>query len=303
MPNPKNSANQKNFDAVHDAAMQETSAVLQQWSTSPSGLSETEAAARLEQYGPNEVAQEKQHGWWQRLWAAVRNPLVILLAVLVIITFATAGDPSDYIGGFVMLAMIVLAVLLRLIQETKADNAAAKLKAMIKVTATALRDGQPKEIPLKELVPGDVVILSAGDMIPGDVRLLSAKDLFVIQATLTGESLPVEKSDARDSRPNLSVIEHSNLCFLGTSVESGSATAVVAATGAQTYFGKMASSLAGQQVETAFDKGVKKFTWLMIRFMLIMTPLVFVLNGFFKGEWKVAFFFALSVAVGLTPEM
>ena len=152
-----------------------------------------------------------------------------------------------------MLAMVLLALSLRLIQETKADNAAAKLKAMIKVTATALRDGEPKEIPLKELVPGDVVKLSAGDMIPGDVRLIAAKDLFIIQATLTGESLPVEKTDARDPRTNVSSIEHTNLCFLGTSVESGSATAVVVATGAQTYFGKMASSLAGQQVETAFD--------------------------------------------------
>ena len=152
-------------------------------------------------------------------------------------------------------------------------------------------------------MPGDVVKLSAGDMIPGDVRLISAKDLFVIQATLTGESLPVEKTDARDARPNVSAIEHTNICFLGTSVESGSATAVIVATGAQTYFGKMARSLAGQQVETAFDKGVKRFTWLMIRFMLVMVPLVFVINGLTKHDWKEAFFFSLAVAVGLTPEM
>jgi len=304
MLNPKNFADQKNSNAVHDAAMQESSAVLQQLNTSPSGLNETEAAARLEQYGPNEVAQEKQHGWLRRLWVAVRNPLVILLAVLVIITFATAGDPSDYIGGFVMLAMIVLAVLLRLIQETKADNAAAKLKAMIKVTATVLRDGQPKEIPLKELVPGDVVKLSAGDMIPGDVRLLTSKDLFIIQATLTGESLPVEKTDASDSRTNVQSIEHTNLCFLGTSVESGAATAVVVTTGAQTYFGKMASSLSDQQPETAFDKGVKRFTWLMICFMAVMSPMVFLINGFTKHSWgKDTFLFALAIAVGLTPEM
>ncbi|MGA9451558.1 MAG: magnesium-translocating P-type ATPase, partial [Verrucomicrobiia bacterium] len=238
------------------------------------------------------------------LWIASRNPLVILLTILAIITFATAADSSDYIGGSVMLAMVLLALSLRLIQETKADNAAAKLKAMIKVTATALRDGEPKEIPLKELVPGDVVKLSAGDMIPGDVRLIAAKDLFIIQATLTGESLPVEKTDVRDSRTNVSSIEHTNLCFLGTSVESGSATAVVVATGAQTYFGKMASSLAGQQVETAFDRGVKKFTWLMICFMAVMSPMVFFINGLTKHSWgKDTFLFALAVAVGLTPEM
>jgi Mg2+-importing ATPase len=203
-----------------------------------------------------------------------------------------------------MVGMILLAVLLRLIQETKADNAAAKLKAMIKVTATALRDGQPKEIPLKDLVPGDVVKLSAGDMIPGDVRLISAKDLFVIQATLTGESLPVEKSDARDARQNISIIEHTNLCFLGTSVESGAATAVIVATGLQTYFGKMASSLADQQPDTAFDKGIKRFVWLMITFMAVMSPMVFFINGFTKHSWgKETFLFALAIAVGLTPEM
>src|SRR5271154_6864778 len=304
MPSPTNPANQKANDSIRDAATQETAEVLQRLNTSSSGLSQTEAEARLAQYGPNEVAQEKKHGWLLRLWVAVRNPLVILLAVIATITFVTAGDASDYITGTIMLAMILLAVLLRLIQETKADNAAAKLKAMIKVTATALRGGQPKEIPLCELVPGDVVNLPAGDMIPGAVRLLSSKDLFVIQATLTGESLPVEKNDARDSRPNLSVIEYSNLCFLGTSVESGSATAVVVATGAQTYFGKMASSLAGQQVETAFDKGVKKFTWLMIGFMAVMSPMVFFINGFTKHSWgKDTFLFALAIAVGLTPEM
>jgi Mg2+-importing ATPase len=304
MPVEKKTDGQRPADLLRDAATSELTEVLERLKTSPAGLSEAEAAERLEVFGPNEVAQEKQHGWWQRLWAAVRNPLVILLAVLVIITFATAGDPSDYIGGFVMLAMIVLAVLLRLIQETKADNAAAKLKAMIKVTATALRDGQPKEIPLKELVPGDVVKLSAGDMIPGDVRLISSKDLFVIQATLTGESLPVEKTDARDPRTNIQSIEHTNLCFLGTSVESGAATAVVVTTGTQTYFGKMASSLSGQQVETAFDKGVKRFTWLMIYFMAVMAPAVFLINGFTKHSWgKDTFLFALAIAVGLTPEM
>jgi Mg2+-importing ATPase len=279
MPNPKSLANQKASDAVRDAAMQETSAVLQQLNTSPSGLGEAEAEARLEKFGPNEVAQEKKHDWMWRLWVAVRNPLVILLAILAIVTFATAQGPSDTIGGWLMVVMVVLGVSLRFILETKADNAAAKLKAMIKVTATVMRNGQPKEIPIAQLVPGDIVKLSAGDMIPGDVRLLSAKDLFVIQATLTGESLPVEKADVRDPRTNVQSIEYTNLCFLGTSVESGAATAVIVTTGAQTYFGKMASSLAGQQVETAFDKGVKRFTWLMICFMAVMSPMVFFING------------------------
>jgi Mg2+-importing ATPase len=284
---------------VRDAATQEIAAVLQQLRTSPAGLSEEEAAARLEQYGPNEVAHEKKHEWLRRLWVAVRNPLVILLTVLAILSYLT----DDFAGGTVMVVMVLLGVSLRFVQETKADKAAAKLKAMIKVTATVIRDGQQKEIPLQQLVPGDVVKLSAGDMIPGDVRLISAKDLFIIQATLTGESLPVEKTDARDPRANVLSLEHTNICFLGTSVESGAATAVVVATGAQTYFGRMATSIAGQQIETAFDRGVKKFVWLMLWFMFVMVPMVFLINGLMKHNWKDAFFFALAVAVGLTPEM
>ena len=140
-------------------------------------------------------------------------------------------------------------------------------------------------------------------MIPADVRLLSAKDLFIIQATLTGESLPVEKIETPDTRQGVGLLERSNSCFLGTSVESGTAKAVVIATGSKTYFGQIASSLAGQQVETSFDRGIKRFTWLMIRFMLVMVPLVFVINGLTKHDWREAFFFSMAVAVGLTPEM
>ena len=286
-------------DLLKTAALRETSEVLRDLNTATGGLSRAEAAARLLQYGPNSVGQEKKHEWLQRLWIAIRNPLVILLMALATLSYVT----GDFRAGTVMLLMVILGVTLRLVQETRADNAAAKLKAMISVTATVLRDGQPREIPLQELVPGDVVKLSAGDMIPGDVRLLAAKDLFIIQATLTGESLPVEKSDAPDPRTAASSIEHTNICFLGTSVESGSATAVILATGSQTYFGKMASSLGEQQADTAFDKGVKKYVWLMLTFMLVMVPTVFFINGLMKHNWKDAFFFAMAVAVGLTPEM
>ena len=286
-------------DALSEAATRDSAAVLQSLGSSPTGLTEAEAEARLAQYGPNEVAHERKHEWLHRLWTAVRNPLVVLLTVLSILSYATDDIP----GGTVMLAMVILGVALRLVQETRAGNAAAKLKAMIKVTATVLRDGQQKEIPLQQLVPGDIVKLSAGDMIPGDVRLVAAKDLFIIQATLTGESLPVEKHEATDTRTGVSSIEHTNICFLGTSVESGAATGVIVATGAQTYFGKMASSLSGQQTDTAFDKGVKKFVWLMLTFMLVMVPMVFFINGLMKHNWKDAFFFAMAVAVGLTPEM
>jgi Mg2+-importing ATPase len=299
MSNSKSPNNVKASDAVREAAMEEASAVLQRLGTSQTGLSEAEAATRLVQHGPNAVAQEKHQSWLNRLYVAALNPLVILLTVLAILAFVT----GDFRAGTMMVLMVVLGLSLRFVQESRADAAAAKLKAMISVTATVMRDGQPREIALKELVPGDVVKLSAGDMIPADVRLLAAKDLFVIQATLTGESMPVEKTDACDARPGVSPIEHTNLCFLGTSVESGAATAVVVATGAQSYFGRVASSLVGQQVETSFDRGLKKYTWLMIRFMAVMVPLVFVINGLFKHDWKEAFFFSLAVAVGLTPEM
>jgi Mg2+-importing ATPase len=296
---PKNSNEPCAADPVQEAAMRESSEVLEQLGTSPAGLTEEEAAERLERYGPNEVAAEKQQGWLQRLYVAGRNPLVILLTVLASVSFAT----QDFRAGTVMLLMVGLGVSLRFVQETRADTAVVKLKAMIRVTATVVRNGQPREVPLRALAPGDIVRLSAGDMIPGDVRLISAKDLFIIQATLTGESMPVEKTDARDAREKVSVTERTNICFLGTSVESGSATAVIAATGGRTYFGKMARTLSSRQVETAFDRGVKKFTWLMIRFILVMVPLVFLINGLTKHDWREAFFFSLAVAVGLTPEM
>jgi len=300
MPDLTSSNDQRTTsDPVRDAATKEIAEVLALLGASPAGLTEAEAAARLEHYGPNEVAREKRESWLQRLYLAARNPLVVLLTILATLSYAT----GDFRAGTVMLLMVVLGVSLRFVQETRADTAAAKLKAMISVTATVIRDGQPREIPLQQLVPGDVVQLSAGDMVPGDVRLLSAKDLFVIQATLTGESMPVEKTDARDLRASVSTIERANTCFLGTSVESGSATAVIVTTGAQTYFGKVARSLAGQQVETAFDRGVKKFTWLMIQFMAVLVPLVFLINGLTKHNWHEAFFFAMAVAVGLTPEM
>jgi P-type Mg2+ transporter len=282
-----------------EAADKDAPEVLQLLDTSPDGLTQTEAERRLEQHGPNEVVHEKERGWAARLLLTLRNPLVILLLLLAAAAFAT-GDSR---AGIVMLIMVVLGVALRFVQESRADQAAAKLKAMINITATAIRDGQPQEIALHDLVPGDLIKLSAGDMIPADIRVISSKDLFLIQASLTGESMPVEKIDAR-IKPNGRIpIEWENTCFLGTSVESGAATAVVAATGSQTYFSGMARSIVGQATKTSFDKGLDKFTWLMILLMSLMVPLVFLINGLTKHDWHEAFFFALAIAVGLTPEM
>ena len=285
--------------SVDELATISVEALFQRLGTTEAGLNEEEAETRLDQFGPNEVAAEERHTWVHRLFNASRNPLVILLTVLAAVSYGT----GDLRAGTVMLLMVILGLSLRFVQESRADAAAAKLKAMISVTATAVRGGEAKEIPIRQLVPGDIVQLCAGDMIPADVRLLSAKDLFIIQATLTGESLPVEKMEAPDTRQGVSLLERSNICFLGTSVESGTAKAVVIATGSKTYFGQIAKSLVGQQVETSFDRGVKNFTWLMIRFMLVMVPLVFVINGLTKHDWREAFFFSMAVAVGLTPEM
>ena len=285
--------------AEAESAAQSAAETLAALGSSPDGLTAAEAAARLEQHGPNVVAAERGHGWLQRLWVAVRNPLVVLLTVLAILSYAT----GDVRAATVMMLMVALGVSLRFVQESRADAAAARLKAMIRVTATVVRDAAAAEVPLAEVVPGDVVRLSAGDLIPADVRLVAAKDLFVIQATLTGESLPVEKSEAPDARAGVAPLERTNLCFLGTSVESGSATAVALRTGGRTYLGGVARSLSGQAAETSFDRGVRGFTWLMIRFMAVMVPLVFLINGLTKHNWHEAFFFSLAVAVGLTPEM
>jgi Mg2+-importing ATPase len=267
--------------------------------TVPGGLTQATAEERARVVGPNEVAQEKPQTWPIRLLKITRNPLVILLATLSAVSFAT-GDAR---AGTVMAMMVVLSVGLRFLQEARADAAAAKLRAMIHVTATVVRDGVASEIPLRYLVPGDIIHLSAGDMIPGDVRLLSCKDLFVSQGSLTGESLPVEKIHDVESKAVISPTELKNICFMGTSVQSGTATAVVVTTGVQTYFGSMARSITGERVQTSFDLGLNRFTWLMIRIMTVMVPLVFLINGFTKHDWKGAFFFALAVAVGLTPEM
>ena len=285
--------------AVLEASRKDGEELLRDLGTSLAGLTDGEAEERARKTGPNEVAQERKQGWLVRLLKMTRNPLVILLTTLSAISFLT-GDAR---AGTVMAMMVVLSVSLRFWQEARADAAAEKLKAMIHVTATVVRDGVPREIALRDLVPGDIIKLAAGDMIPGDVRLLSSKDLFVSQGSLTGESLPVEKFHEPEVKQESSPPELKNICFMGTSVESGTATAAVVTTGVQTYLGSMARSITGERAPTSFDRGLDRFTWLMMQFMAVMVPLVFLINGFTKHDWKGAFFFALAVAVGLTPEM
>jgi Mg2+-importing ATPase len=285
------------------AAAAQAAEVLAELETRQNGLAEEEAQRRLDEYGPNTVAAEQRFTRLALFIKSCLNPLVILLSVLATISFATAQSESDLVGGGLMVIMVVLGVSLRFIQEARADTAAAKLKAMIRVTATVVRDGNAREVPLAGLVPGDVIQLAAGDMIPADIRLLTCKDLFLTQASLTGEAFPVEKFDAPDAAAGKAPLELRNICFLGTSVESGSAIAVVVETGLKTYLGSMASAITQTPAPTSFDRGVSNFTWLMLEFMGVMVPAVFLINGFTKHQWGEAFLFALAVAVGLTPEM
>ncbi len=265
----------------------------------PGGLSQEEAEGRLGKYGSNEVAKEKPMSPLRRLLVNLKNPLVILLAILGIVSYSTGDTP----GTIVIFIMVLLGIVLRYLQELRADKAAEKLRAMVTTHATVCRDGKDIELPIKMLVPGDIIRLGSGDMIPAAVHVLSSKDLFITQASLTGEAMPVEKSAGPCFSAGDTDLELSNTCFLGSNVVSGTASALVVETGDRTYFGSLAYSIGGERVLTSFDAGVNKFTWLMIRFIMVMVPAVFIINGISKHNWLEAFLFSLAVAVGLTPEM
>jgi P-type Mg2+ transporter len=282
---------------------------------SRTGLTEEEVEARLKQYGPNEVTREKPPTWYTQLFHAFLTPFNgVLFTVSVVSLFSDVifSSPEDrsFRTIIVLLTMVLLSTLLRFWQEFRSNKAAEELKAMVTSTTAVLRAGmeRPQEIPISKLVPGDIIYLAAGDMIPADIRLLSAKDLFVSQAMLTGESIPLEKHAVAPTRviaddATQSVLERETACFMGTNVVSGTAIAVVAATGDATHFGAMAKDIAGARPLTSFDKGISKVSWMLVRFLMVMTPLVFVINGISKGDWLEALLFAVSVAVGLTPEM
>lgn len=276
------------------------------------GLSEAEAQNLREQHGLNEVEHEQPLPWWVHLWHCYKNPFNLLLTLLAFISWLT----EDMKAATVIFSMVVLSTLLRFWQEARSNQAADALKAMVSNTATVMRRGDSPldaadnarqkriELPIKQLVPGDLIVLSAGDMIPADCRVLSAKDLFVSQAAMTGESMPVEKYARRQEVDTGNPLDLENILFMGTNVVSGAATGVILATGNHTYFGALAQRVsATDRAPTSFQAGVNKVSWLLIRFMFVMAPLVLFINGFTKGDWMEALLFALSIAVGLTPEM
>ncbi len=281
-----------------------------------SGLTQEQVETRLVEYGPNEVTHERPPTWYRQLFHAFLTPFnAVLFAVSVVSLFSdvifAAPDDRSFRTIIVLLTMILLSTLLRFWQEFRSNKAAEELKAMVTSTTAVLRANmdRPQEIPISSLVPGDIIYLSAGDMVPADVRLLAAKDLFVSQAMLTGESIPLEKHGVppiKATKPadaSQNILERETACFMGTNVVSGTAVAVVAATGDATNFGAMAKEIVGARPLTSFDKGISKVSWMLIRFLMVMTPLVFFINGLDKGDWLQSLLFAVSVAVGLTPEM
>ena len=287
-------------------AQDDPSAAIARLHSRSTGLSSIEVAQRLARDGPNEIEHEKPLPAWLHLWRCYLNPFNLLLSALAALSYMSADIKATVVIG----VMVGLSTIIRFVQEGRSHRAAEGLRAMVSNTATVIRSevgpSAPLagvEIPQRHLVAGDLVTLSAGDMIPADCRVLTARDLFIGQAAMTGESLPVEKFPDRKGEAS-GVLEQSNLVFMGTNVVSGAATALVVVTGNRTYFGTLASrATAVDPTPNAFQAGVNSVSWLLIRFALVMVPIVFVVNGFTKGDWLQAFLFALSVAVGLTPEM
>lgn len=300
---------------IQFAATHPTQETLGYLNTTLCGLEPGKVEENRSEYGSNKVTREKKKTLPQRLAGAFINPFTAILFCLALVSsftdmifphfslFGCVSKDFDCLTVVIILTMVFLSGTLRFVQESRSGNAAEKLLAMITTTCTVTRKGQEMaEIPLDEVVVGDIVHLSAGDMLPADVRILDAKDLFVSQASLTGESEPIEKipmvNETRDA-----ITDYTNIAFMGSNVLSGSASAVVVTVGDHTLFGSMASEVAHEAVETSFSKGVNAVSWVLIRFMLVMVPLVFVANGITKGDWLSAFLFGISIAVGLTPEM
>ena len=269
--------------------------------TSLKGLSEKDAEKRLEEYGYNQIDAEKPTPVWKLFLHGLLDPFVLVLALLMIISLIT----KDYEAAIVMGVMIVASASISFVQAYRSQKASVALKEMIENTATVLRGDKELEIPMDEVVPGDILYIATGDMIPADALLIWSKDLFVNQAPLTGESMPVEKNaqSAVSIEAITSAVEMEQLIFMGTDVLSGQGKAIILKTGQATFFGDIAKSVRQKRTATTFDLGLLRVSKFLLRMVMGLFPLVFVLNGLTKGDWGAAFFFAVAVAVGLTPEM
>lgn len=295
-PSEKSAQNERE---LLDIAALAPAAALTRLGSFEKGLSAKQVRGSRERWGLNEVAPIRKAGFLGEIFARSKNPLVIQLLVIA----GVAGAMGDLRAATIVGLMAVLSVVLGYFQESRSNRAVERLLSMIKTTCVVIRDGKEIELRLKDLVPGDIVVLAAGSIVPADVRLISSKDFYVSQAALTGESMPVEKHAGPCAAAGKNAVDLVNACFQGSNVLSGTARAVVVNTGARTYFGTISQKLAEQRVLTSFDRGVEGFTWLMIRFMVIMVAVVFLIVGLSKHNWLDALLFGLSVAVGLTPEM
>lgn len=269
--------------------------------TSKNGLTKADAAERLEAYGLNEVNAQKPLPAWKMVLHGFSDPFVLVLALLMVVSLVT----NDLTGAGVMGSMILASVLISFVQEYRSQKASFALKEFIENTTAITRDGEIHEIPMDEVVPGDIVTLATGDMIPADAVIIWSKDLFVNQASLTGESLPVEKSAFLQSSEvdECTAMEMANLVFMGTDVLSGQGKAIILKTGQQTFFGDIARVATSRRNGTAFQLGMVRISKLLLRMVMVLFPIVLAINGITKGDWSDAFFFAIAVAVGLTPEM
>lgn len=293
-------------EEIRAYAFLEEEKLLSRLSSKKGGLTREEAEERQEEFGPNVITAGSRDTALHRLREAVINPFNVILLIIAAVTYFTdvmSSSKPDYLTVGIIVCLVVLSSMVAFVQSQRSNAAAEKLSEMISNKADVLRDGVLTEIPMNEVVPGDIVRLSAGHMIPADVRFLATKDTFLAQAALTGESAPVEKFSQAEENPADALTDLKNMGFMGSNVVSGSATAVVLMTGNSTYFGSMAQSLSGDRAKTSFERGVDSVSRLLVRMMFIMVPIVFFINGFAKGDWAAALLFSFSIAVGLTPEM
>lgn len=263
------------------------------------GLTSEKAEERLAEVGPNELTQLTKLSLWQDLWRRAKSPLVVQLLAIAGVS-AVLGEVRS---TFIVSAMVLLSVGLSFVLDRRSSQAVERLGKRVQSRTLVLRDGVETEIRIAEVVPGDIVLLHAGSIVPADVRLITAKDFFVSESALTGESMPVEKTAAAPPLAPATSLELPNACFFGTWVESGTAQALVLRTGKRTLFGALSQRLSQERPETDFDRGVRAFTFLLMRMMLVMVGVVFLIVGLTKHNWLEALLFGLSVSVGLTPEM
>ena len=303
----KNNTNERQFSVENEL---KTSAALsqeelfQKYNTSLEGLSVVDIEDIDEKYGKNTIEFGNNYSVWNRLRDAFINPFNIVLLIVAAVTFVTdviISTQKDYITFILLISTVLISAIVSFVQETKSDNAAKKLKSMITNKMDVIRDGNLNIVDVEDVYPGDIVKLSSGDMIPGDVRFLETKDLFIDQASLTGESNPVEKFSTLKEYDTVTDI--SNIGFMGTNIISGSAIAIILTTGNNTYFGSMAKSLHTVKKTNSFDEGINGISNLLIRFMIIMIPIIMVINMFTKSDVLSSLVFAITIAVGLTPEM